>query len=91
LQQNIEKLRTALDVAGNADGAALVEFNKYMSSLDQMLAVTAKKLTNVAIAMATGLASNATAENATPIVDITTPSPMITNPNPAAANVNVWY
>jgi hypothetical protein len=33
-----------------------------------------------AIAMATGLASNATAENATPIVDITTPSPMITNP-----------
>jgi hypothetical protein len=49
MPKNIEKLRTALDVAGNADGAALVEFNKYMSSLDQMLAVTAKKLTNVAV------------------------------------------
>jgi hypothetical protein len=34
--KNIEKLRTALDVAGNADGAALVEFSKYMSSLDQI-------------------------------------------------------
>jgi hypothetical protein len=37
----------SIPIFGNADGAALVEFNKYMSSLNQMLAVAEKKLTNV--------------------------------------------
>lgn len=49
MPKNMAKLRTALNVTGDANGAALVEFNKYMASLDQMLAVVTKKLTNVAV------------------------------------------